>query len=652
MSAKNTIVRRQVHINADETTVMSTQSTVLDLEAVARNQTISTRTLESPIEHLQVAGPTAVIVDVAGRLSVLTYPGLGLLWSYGNSDVKVVGPPIVVKDKLVALLQSPLLRNYQVARMSLLTGEVEWRSSIYTQWRGTFAAEGRGVVRLGNTMFVIEEPGLPREVMFQPDAKTLKNDASTLMAIGSVAMIIHETGVDAVDLTTGRFLWNRPVEPGNAIMFACGEKLVLHASDREIVAVESRTGLVTWQADTEAEQSPTSLFCSRGEVVSISPPAVDRIPADAGTQVSPTLPFNLRRADVVSVREAKDGQIIVRLKQERTALLDSNTGEPIWMTPVLDRALVAAGDLAVLVAHGSQLQSIAGRSAGRIAAWVTSADESAMTGSAQCLARASCEAKDYSAYDWSELIADGSTPLGTRRRANVRATYVGLEMEWKLKSEGAAGDVKPGQLLLADGTLDVQGIDRGTGVWVDNEFEGFGPRRLTGLTMGPHEVSLAPARGRLEVRVVEVNPDSPAVHIDETWREQESGLTVISYPPGASVEIDGIKRGATPVTVFGLSADQEVDLRLSKLGHTRVAKRLRLQQGIQTFEAHLPYVYPSVRFGIGLHTASNRLLGWPAAAIGAGSVIGPPTLSSTSGRDSPSRRSRSAAAGPCNISTA
>jgi hypothetical protein len=111
------------------------------------------------------------------------------------------------------------------------------------------------------------------------------------------------------------------------------------------------------------------------------------------------------------------------------------------------------------------------------------------------------------------------------------------------------------------GTLDVQSSPAGVQVFIDGEDRGQTPARLS-LKPGAHILEL---RGRGVPRVIPVNVTAGgqvSQYLEFADTPSTGQLQVQSQPAGARVSVDGVDRGAAPVTVSNLSpGDHEVVLK-------------------------------------------------------------------------------------------
>ena len=113
------------------------------------------------------------------------------------------------------------------------------------------------------------------------------------------------------------------------------------------------------------------------------------------------------------------------------------------------------------------------------------------------------------------------------------------------KPAGAAGGA-------AMGTLDVQSSPAGVQVFIDGEERGQTPARLS-LKAGAHILEL---RGRGVPRVTPINVTAGgqvSQYVEFAETPMTGQLQVQSQPAGAKVQVDGVDRGVSPVTVPNLT---------------------------------------------------------------------------------------------------
>jgi hypothetical protein len=126
------------------------------------------------------------------------------------------------------------------------------------------------------------------------------------------------------------------------------------------------------------------------------------------------------------------------------------------------------------------------------------------------------------------------------------------------------------------GTLDVQSSPAGVAVFIDGEARGQTPAKLS-LTPGAHILEL---RGRGVPKVIPVNITAGgqvSQYLEFANTPVSGQLQVQSRPAGARVVVDGVDRGAAPVTVSNLTpGDHEVVL---QAGTASVRQVVNVQAG-------------------------------------------------------------------------
>jgi hypothetical protein len=102
------------------------------------------------------------------------------------------------------------------------------------------------------------------------------------------------------------------------------------------------------------------------------------------------------------------------------------------------------------------------------------------------------------------------------------------------------------------GTLEVQSSPAGVQIFIDGEERGQTPARLS-LKEGAHILEL---RGRGVPRVTPINVTAGgqvSQYVEFADTPQTGQLQVQSQPAGARVQVDGVDRGAAPVTISNLT---------------------------------------------------------------------------------------------------
>jgi hypothetical protein len=157
---------------------------------------------------------------------------------------------------------------------------------------------------------------------------------------------------------------------------------------------------------------------------------------------------------------------------------------------------------------------------------------------------------------WVRAIA--RDPQSLRRRAAIAAVIVGLLVGGLLLTRW----IRPTVMAASEmGTLLVETDPPGLQVLVDGVEQGLTPSRLS-VPAGEHTLEV---RGRNTVRVIPFTiaaGTEVSQHLELAAAPETGQLQVESAAAGASVVIDGITHGTTPLTVTDLApGDREVVLR-------------------------------------------------------------------------------------------
>lgn len=184
------------------------------------------------------------------------------------------------------------------------------------------------------------------------------------------------------------------------------------------------------------------------------------------------------------------------------------------------------------------------------------------------------EKKDYepsfreaeSPGEWEADRAVASGPAGPKSRGRLIAAAAAILVI--LGGGLFASRMYSGTPEPALGTLVVQSNPPGVEVYIDGVSRGSTPSRLS-LSAGSHILEL---RGRGVPRVIPLQVPAGG-EISQYLEFADTPLTgmlvVHSQPPGATVTVDGVSRGAAPITIEGLDpGDHEVVLQ-SEAGSSR-----------------------------------------------------------------------------------
>jgi serine/threonine-protein kinase len=107
------------------------------------------------------------------------------------------------------------------------------------------------------------------------------------------------------------------------------------------------------------------------------------------------------------------------------------------------------------------------------------------------------------------------------------------------------------------GTLNVETIPAGAGVWVNNEPQGSTPLELAGLPPGSYDVRLEMKGYESQTRTVSITPEAPRAEVSLALARAAAATGTadfLSTPFGATVLVGGSQVGVTPMTEYKLRA--------------------------------------------------------------------------------------------------
>jgi tRNA A-37 threonylcarbamoyl transferase component Bud32 len=130
------------------------------------------------------------------------------------------------------------------------------------------------------------------------------------------------------------------------------------------------------------------------------------------------------------------------------------------------------------------------------------------------------------------------------------------------------------------GWIDITSDPKGAEIAIDDQPSGAAPQKVE-LSAGPHRVVMTAAgRRRFELRVTVVAGKTEQVK--GTLPVLPAQLKVFSNPPGATVKVDGVDYGKTPLDRDGLKAAKNVSLEVSKPGYQTIKEKITLEPGVPT----------------------------------------------------------------------
>jgi uncharacterized caspase-like protein len=154
-----------------------------------------------------------------------------------------------------------------------------------------------------------------------------------------------------------------------------------------------------------------------------------------------------------------------------------------------------------------------------------------------------------------------------------RAGYERVELEATV-TVGQQLDLFP-DWARATGNLTVTSTPLGADVYLDSAKWGQTPLTLDEVPTGEHELELALADHEPVRRAITIAENPKPIEI--TMARSRGNVHISSEPDGATVRVDGTKRGTTPTTIR-MSAGQTT-ISLSKAGSRDVTREVHIQRG-------------------------------------------------------------------------
>ncbi len=119
------------------------------------------------------------------------------------------------------------------------------------------------------------------------------------------------------------------------------------------------------------------------------------------------------------------------------------------------------------------------------------------------------------------------------------------------------------QRVVQYGTLKVESSPSGAKVYVDGRYKGVTPTSISNVSVGTHKVKVVKSGYQTWIEDVYVGPNSIARVYAALVPNPVGTITVNTVPSGASVYLDGILRGQTPVTFTASPGSHTLKLSLS-----------------------------------------------------------------------------------------
>lgn len=125
-------------------------------------------------------------------------------------------------------------------------------------------------------------------------------------------------------------------------------------------------------------------------------------------------------------------------------------------------------------------------------------------------------------------------------------------------------------IAIPTGSISVSSIPSGAKVYVDGSYKGRTPLSIDGVLSGSHMVKVSKAGYNDEIKAVSVGAGQ-IVNLDVVLRQLTGSIKVTSNPGGASVYLDGVYKGTTPMTISNVPIGSHI-VKLKKQGYNEVEK--------------------------------------------------------------------------------
>lgn len=136
---------------------------------------------------------------------------------------------------------------------------------------------------------------------------------------------------------------------------------------------------------------------------------------------------------------------------------------------------------------------------------------------------------------------------------------------------------KPSPPPAPTGALEIHTEPEGAQIYLDGQPVGHTPKLLERVAVGPHRVELVLAPYARAVQEIQLGPERRLLHVrlELSW----GALEIVTRPEGASVSLDGMPRGATPLILPEIPVGEHHLLVAKPPGYRPQERRLSIQPG-------------------------------------------------------------------------
>ena len=456
------------------------------------------------------------------------------------------------------------------------------------------------------------------------DWRTCAVSNATLSLVDSSRRIIYNFELSQ----HGKQNWHRELEDTIRQYASCGSAIVAVTDTRHLVALNVSDGTLKWHRTLENDAD--FVRCYRSDQIVVVSKSGDyvQITVDSGEMMTRRLLWSMPQI-ITECQLDQSGRLLVVLNDFRVVLYDYQLDMPIWSFDLRERLvkLVVTRGRVIILCEGGWIHELGDERRAEITGHL----DLTTTGELIGIPWEPSEVVSVgAAFAVQHHLTQGAVASTPTRIVSAGSVSSAAGKGFLLQPITRDTHVSPGDLLVPDGTVHLPDMPNDAAVWIDDQFIGTGVSVIEGLRAGDHSI-VAYERGKqLFTQHVSIHSGTDVVVKSMFTALDESVAFVVSDPPGSALYVDARFIGQTPVTVYGLSRGQVIEIRLTKFGYTSLADRVVVD--VPHVSRHYKLRYASMEghlfIGFG-NRGLSYLEGWAANDISSDGVHGQP-LSTTS----------------------
>jgi PEGA domain len=633
ISAEGIVFRRKLSVAPGDAVSTDLSLSREELLRAGEERVTARVDLGRPIDGAAIAGEL-LVVRSGGSLSAFDVRSLRPKW--GPVSLEVAGDPLVLGQRLFAV-QRFSNSSENGSWTELFVSELDLSSGGVLKNIAKVKADAFSVVQNGQTaVFLFRGAGFWHFDPTEARLKTLGREAGLPGDLSTVDwtflnghLLVRQSedkllAVNVREPTQHKLL---TLDHSTSAFGPCGALLALQMGDA-VVGLTIPEGRPQWQFPT-SQPSAIGLECSGSSLLlwdtAGSLELIDLATGEAETVAA----LEAVRQGLRALWPLGKGHFVLRRGAE-VSLYDSPFANERWLVETAGgEALVAASNQHLVVAGRSgSLVTLAVGQRRRLLGWVEELAPDGRSFVATPLPASDCMEV---AFLPASTFLDGAVDAAANPQT-VCPEQRGEGEKPRRWSLSAAESFRPapGDLLVAASRVDLELDPPNTLVWMDGAFEGT-PKRIWGLSLGPHELYLQhPDRAS---KTVPLRVEAAGDHfVKETLSPRfEAALAVRTEPQGATVILNEGKAGRTPQNFYELIAESTASVVLRKFGYSTLKRTQSLKSGGNTIDERLEQAPLLGTLMLGVAEGRAPVLGWSNATIGNGGVSGSPLRDGSDG---------------------